>query len=84
MASQKTDLAKKSQTTRHDLMSFRVGMSSLFLTFALSLSLGEMGVLRMLSESGAHGFTCALFFVFDETPVKVPAFGQQPLPTITH
>jgi len=30
MASQKTDLAKKSQTTRHDLMSFRVGMFSLF------------------------------------------------------
>ena len=50
-----------------------------FLTFALSLSLGEMGVLRMLSESGADGFTALCFFVFDETPVKSSRFWSAAL-----
>jgi hypothetical protein len=82
MASQK-DIAEKSPTAWHDRMNFRVCLSSLFLTFALSLSLGEMGVLRTLSESGGRACVQSALFLFDEScRSEVPTFGQQSLPTI--
>jgi hypothetical protein len=64
-------------------MNFRVCLPFLFSSFALSPSLGEMGVLIMLSESGEHGFTTLCFLFNESCPSEVPVFGQQSLPTVT-
>jgi hypothetical protein len=54
-----------------------------FFTFALSLSLGEMGVLRTLSESGGRACVQSALFLFDENcPSEMSTFGQQSLPTV--